>query len=114
DLEVIIVDDGSPIPLDPELDRSRVRILRHERNLGAAAARNSGVAMARAGWIAFLDSDDVWIAGSLAPRLARAREEKDPASTIWGAGFVYVGPEGRRYERWPIPSENPIHMVSGV
>ena len=59
--EVLIVDDASPVPVDPAawVD-DRVRVLRHEVNRGAAAARNSGVAAARHEWIAFLDSDDAW------------------------------------------------------
>ena len=38
----------------------RIRYLRHERNLGGAAARNTGIGAARAPFVAFLDDDDVW------------------------------------------------------
>ena len=62
DLEVIIVDDGSaeavtvsPAPGDP-----RITVLRQE-NKGVSAARNLGVARARGAYIAFLDSDDLWL-----------------------------------------------------
>src|SRR6185312_1286432 len=57
DWEFIIVDDGSDDDLVGALAAfpdERLRILRHERNRGAAAARNSGVGAARAPLIAFL------------------------------------------------------------
>jgi GT2 family glycosyltransferase len=43
-----------------------VRVIRLGENLGVSAARNRGVAEARAGWIAFLDSDDRWKPNKLA------------------------------------------------
>jgi glycosyltransferase involved in cell wall biosynthesis len=64
DFEVIVVDDGSSDV--EELERAlgpyleRVRYVRQE-NLGAGAARNHGVQEARGEFIAFLDSDDLWL-----------------------------------------------------
>jgi glycosyltransferase involved in cell wall biosynthesis len=58
--EVIVVDDGSSAPLDALVDRFadrlQARVIRQER-LGAAAARNSGIAAARAPVLAFTDDD---------------------------------------------------------
>jgi glycosyltransferase involved in cell wall biosynthesis len=61
--EVIVVDDGSTDDTAAALDGAfgaAVRILRSE-NRGVAAARNLGVSAARGDWIAFLDSDDLWM-----------------------------------------------------
>ena len=62
-LEVIVVDDGSSddlaSALSPYLDRG-LRLIRHEVNKGAPAARNTGIAEAKGEFIAFLDSDDLW------------------------------------------------------
>jgi glycosyltransferase involved in cell wall biosynthesis len=63
DIEVIIVDDGSADTRSPEVlavleARSQVRVLRQE-NAGVAAARNFGVANARANYVALLDADDL-------------------------------------------------------
>src|SRR5512132_669045 len=63
DLEVILVDDGSSDGTDVLVEsvfHSAVRLLRHDRPLGVATARNVGIAAARAPWIALLDDDDLW------------------------------------------------------
>jgi glycosyltransferase involved in cell wall biosynthesis len=73
DIEVVVVDDGSqPEFVLPAVvaDDRRVRLVRHGANRGAAAARNTGLARAHGRWAAFLDSDDRWLPGTLAPRLA--------------------------------------------
>jgi glycosyltransferase involved in cell wall biosynthesis len=62
-LELIVVDDAST-DASPSIvgaiDDSRLRLIRHTKNQGAAAARNTGVAAARGELIAFQDSDDNW------------------------------------------------------
>lgn len=66
--EVIVVDDGSSdgTPSVLEAFGDRIRVLRHPRNLGVAAARNTGVAAALSPLVAFLDSDDWWLPQKLA------------------------------------------------
>ncbi|WP_420124688.1 glycosyltransferase, partial [Nakamurella sp.] len=60
DLPVILVDDGSPIPLAPlAAERPGLTVLRHEHSRGPAAARNAGAAAAGTPWIAFLDADTI-------------------------------------------------------
>lgn len=63
-LEVIVVVDGSDSATFAALATCtdpRLRIIRPERRLGNADARNVGVQEARAEWVAFLDDDDVWL-----------------------------------------------------
>ncbi|MGV8841316.1 MAG: glycosyltransferase family 2 protein [Bauldia sp.] len=87
--EVIVVDDGSDPPLDlRDIVDTRLRLVRHERNRGPAAARNSGVAASRGRYLAFLDSDDLWAPRKLALQLALAREAGD--LTAIGCGWRYT------------------------
>ena len=56
DLEVIVVDDGMERRADAalqEIHDARVMYLQHDKNKGAAAARNTGIRAARAPYIAF-------------------------------------------------------------
>lgn len=66
--EVIVVDDASRPDERRYLDRflPRIRIIDQPRNGGVSAARNAGVRAASGDWIAFNDSDDVWVPDKLA------------------------------------------------
>lgn len=62
ELEIILVDDGSPDNCGKICDElakkdSRIRVI-HQKNSGLAAARNAGLAVARGEYVAFVDSDD--------------------------------------------------------
>lgn len=62
-IEVILVDDKSTdnsIQIINSIDDGRVKLVKHSENLGANAARNSGLKESKGEWIAFLDSDDTW------------------------------------------------------
>lgn len=62
DLEVILVDDGSPDTCGAICDEyagtdSRVKVI-HQKNAGVSAARNSGISVASGEYVTFVDSDD--------------------------------------------------------
>ncbi len=64
--EFIVVDDGSVDATTQLVDDARsvlpaLRVLRHDRAVGLAQARNAGVAAARGTYVTFLDGDD-WLA----------------------------------------------------
>lgn len=68
-LELLIIDDGSTVEWPkPWNDDSRVRVFR-KKNGGVASARNVGLSEARGSFVAFLDQDDSWTAGSLRRRV---------------------------------------------
>jgi cellulose synthase/poly-beta-1,6-N-acetylglucosamine synthase-like glycosyltransferase len=94
DLEVIVVDDGSPEPVADalaDIRDPRLRLLRHDRNRKAPAARNTALRAARAPFVSQLDSDDVWHPDYLENVLPRF---DDP-----GVGLVYTNAaiEGHPY-----------------
>lgn len=73
-IEVIVVDDGSrddTVRIVEGMTDPRLRLLRHETNRGAGAARNTGVAAARGEWVAFQDSDDLWMPDKLDKQVVR-------------------------------------------
>jgi glycosyltransferase involved in cell wall biosynthesis len=70
-IEIIVVDDGSRDgSAAVAAGLGGVRVIRQE-NAGPAAARNAGIAAARGDVLGFLDADDLWTPGRLAPMLAR-------------------------------------------
>jgi glycosyltransferase involved in cell wall biosynthesis len=110
DFELIVVDDGSTdetsVRLRHLLDelalrQHSVRIFRTE-NRGPAAARNRGVAAARAPFIAFLDSDDLWHPDKLHRQLEYMKHKPESLASqtdeVWLRGGVRVNP-GRRHRK---------------
>ena len=95
-LELIVLDDQSPDELDTVMakyaDDARMRYVKNDRNLGAAASRNRGVAMARGRYIAFLDADDWWASGKLARQLAVLERTQ---AALCSTGRELVTPDGR-------------------
>jgi hypothetical protein len=90
DLELILVDDACPADSARpfrEMADPRVRVIRHERNQGANVARNTGVSVARAPILAFLDQDDLFLQEKLAQHLQVLQARPD-------VGFTY----GPRFE----------------
>src|SRR5258708_5431403 len=80
-LHVIVVDDGSTDDLVGALRPygSGIIHIRRESNGGAAAARNTGVGAARGHYVAFLDSDDVWLPRNLPSQIDAMRKNNWPA-----------------------------------
>ena len=75
-LELIVVDDGSKDNTREVLEAigdERVRYV-YQDNAGACAARNHGVSEAKADYIAFHDSDDIWHADKLEKQMAAMAE----------------------------------------
>lgn len=83
DWELILVDDNSQdnsYALAHELaeNDSRIKVIKLSENSGAAVARNTAIAAAQGRYIAFLDSDDLWLPNKLERQL-NIMQQKDIA-----------------------------------
>lgn len=105
DWELLLVDDASS---DGTVDLAeayqqrdgRIRLLRREKNGGAARARNLGIENARGRYIAFIDADDVWLPHKLSRQIALMRERGWPFSFT---AFQQVNDDGDELERIGVP-----------
>lgn len=125
EVEVVLVDDHSSQDIRrtvvrPLRDRGagELRFCRHGERRGGAAARNTGLEMARGPWIAFLDSDDLWKERKLEKQL-RAARGRDVAGSFTGvrevgdAGDRMVRlPDDRRYDRRDLLCINTVGTTS--
>jgi len=60
--EIIVVDDCSTVPLCDEvvkfIEKHNVRVIRHDKNMGLSAARNTGISSAKYDLVIPIDADD--------------------------------------------------------
>ena len=71
--ELLIVDDCSTDDTEKVIksfDDKRIRYLKNDKNSGAAVSRNKALREAKGRWIAFLDSDDLWLPEKLERQIA--------------------------------------------
>ncbi len=94
-VEIIVLNDRSPDELDSVMEIYRhcpeVRYVHNQENLGAAAARNRGVRLARGTYVAFLDADDWWETGKLRKQLECMEREN---AVLCAAARELVTPDG--------------------
>lgn len=94
DFEVLVIDDGSEDATrqvvagfsDPRIHYC------HQRNSGVSAARNRGLEIARGEYLAFLDSDDLFLPAKLAFQVAQLDE--NPTLGMVAGGFRYIDWQG--------------------
>lgn len=82
DVEVLVIDDastdGTPAMLRREAERDRrIRVITHEARRGPGHARNTGLALATAPYVWFVDADDWLLDGALEVVLDRLRDGVD-------------------------------------
>ena len=105
DFELIVVDDGSTDDTSEILDsyRDDIKVLSQENN-GVSAARNRGVATASGIFIAFLDSDDLWLPEKLSSQVDFFNSNPDAlicqTEEIWVRNNMRVNPKKRHKKPW--------------
>lgn len=89
--EIIVIDDGSidntnSIIEEYIKDHKEINInLLYQDNAGVSKARNRGIRMAKAEWIALLDADDVWMTDKL--KKQKAEIDRHPDMVFLGASY---------------------------
>jgi teichuronic acid biosynthesis glycosyltransferase TuaG len=101
DWEMLVADDASADRTAAIVEATaaadpRIRLIRLERNGGVARARNAALAAARGRFIAFLDSDDLWLPQKLERQVAFMRAEDAAVSYT---SFRRIDETGRRLGR---------------
>lgn len=96
DLELIVVDDGSEdgtIDMLQKINDTRLRILRLPENHGPSIARNRGIETARGDYVAFQDSDDIWVRHKLRTQLAALQDTSNGNFSGVFSAFTIIGDE---------------------
>jgi glycosyltransferase involved in cell wall biosynthesis len=98
ELEVIVIDDGSIVPVALRSTDPRLRCVRQEVPLGLSAARNVGLELARSPWVTFLDDDDRLLPNMVELSLAAARSSSLPPPVAVISAVDVVDESGRTLE----------------
>jgi glycosyltransferase involved in cell wall biosynthesis len=94
DIEVVVVDDGSPVPVNlPE--HPRLRVVRLPENRGTAAARNAGAKAARGRYITYLDDDDQLLPQMAEVSLTALANTTLPQPVAALSGLEVIGLDGK-------------------
>ena len=113
DFEIIVVDDASTDNTEEavrSLKDERIRYIRHEKNKGAGAARNTGIRAANGEYIAFQDSDDEWLPEKLEKQM-KVFENAPPEVGVVYTGFWRIEKNKKNYipSSWVTQKNGNIH-----
>ena len=95
DVEILVVDDGCPDPVELEpsaLGDVSLRILR-QKHAGAGAARNTGLGHSDGSILMFLDADDLWMRGKIEIQTKLIEADPDAVHCAWVQEFSSFAPD---------------------
>jgi len=102
--EVIVVDDGSSDRTVEYLKSLRLPIqIIAKENGGISSARNAGIKIASGQYIAFLDSDDLWLPGIVKAQLDFLQSHQE-IPLVYTDQYIEV--KGKRVEKTRLESSN--------
>lgn len=109
ELEIILVDDGSPdccgaICEEYAKRDSRIRVI-HKENAGLGMARNSGLEIAQGKYVTFIDSDD-WIGPDMVEKLLEPAQKENCDLVVSGIVREFVG-----RKRVPSPVSDRVRRI---
>ena len=117
--ELIVIDDGSTDNTSEILSHFDGKIIPlHTSHTGPSAARNSGIHAARGDYIAFLDSDDLWLPEKLKAQIDFFSNHPEAricqTEEIWVRSGIRVNPKKKhkKYSGWIFEKCLPLCMVS--
>jgi glycosyltransferase involved in cell wall biosynthesis len=116
DFEIIVVDDASTDQTRQVIDSfedERIRLICHERNLGAAMARNTGMKAAVGKYVAWLDSDDEWLPDKLHAQIA-ALMCAAPDEKACFSGYELIEEEQIHIRNPRIPNRKGLFLECGL
>lgn len=94
DLEIILIDDGSPdrcgAICDEYAEKDDRIVVVHEENAGVGAARNKGLELATGDWITFVDPDD-WIDSDYCEKFVQFIAKNQTDMFFFGGVFLEQG-----------------------
>ena len=113
DYELIVVDDGSTDECVARYELPKTaRLIRHESNRGAGAARNTGIRAGKGDYVALLDHDDVWLPGKLEAQVAILEANPDASLAYCRCTTVDDKLNPKSDTRWTekSPSADPLRQ----
>jgi len=103
--EIIVVDDDPDSTLYNRLDwlkqNKKIKYIKHTRNRGASAARNTGIKNSIGEYIALLDDDDLWLPQKLEKQVSRFIDLSPKVGVVY-CGYYKVYNEQIIHEEFPI------------
>lgn len=112
DIEVILVDDGSPDSCPQMCDDfaatdNRIRVI-HKANGGLSDARNVGLNAATGDYVIFIDSDDFWLHNDDLQKLVRVAET-NPQVDFIGFNCSYYFQDKDSFTKWTLYDNRLAH-----
>lgn len=121
DIEILVVDDNEPgdeysksvAELIKALNYKNLSLVKQERHINGAAARNAGIRQAVGEYIAFLDDDDLWMPDKIQVQVDQLLELDDSYGGISTRKIYYLnGKQDHISEVWKADEKQNFDIIS--